>query len=185
VTSVPPNSNIPPPETSRGSDLDAPEQLLALAGQFLEPPETAGSGLYGTSDDALKAVQEAYHYWTGKLTESSFQLSLGVFAANWAVFGSVSGILSNPWAKGSLFLVLLCLAINLFTAWYMGELHRKIVEHAESNLNTWKGEFSRTTGNDPWPFTEKIENVGRWTRGLKALLPIAAGIVFLIALFCS
>lgn len=162
MTSVPPNPNIPPPETPRGS------------------------GLYDTSGGALKAVKEEYHYWTGKLTESSFQLSLGVIAANWAVFSSVEGVLGNLWAKISLFLVLLCLAINLLTAKYMGELHRKRVEHAESDLSNWEKEFSETKGKrDPWPFTKEIENVGRWTRGLKAWLPIAAGLAFVVALVCS
>lgn len=163
MTSVPPNPNIPPPDTPQDS------------------------GLYANPREALKAVKDDYHYWTGKLTESSFQLSLGVIAANWAVFSSVKGVLGNFWAKISLSLVLLCLAINLLTAKYMGELHRKRVEYAESSLDRWRKEFSETLGGQgvPWPFTEKIENLGWLTRELKAWLPILAGLFFLIALFCS
>lgn len=162
MTSVPPNPFMPPPETPRGS------------------------GLWGTPDDALKAVQEGYHYWTGKLTESSFHLSLGVIAANWAVFRSLEGVMGNPWAKISLSLVLLCLTINLLTAKYMGELHRKRAERAERDWSKWEKEFSETKNKrDPWPFTKKIEIVGRLTRELKAWLPIFAGLFFLIALFCS
>lgn len=162
MTSVPPNPFIPPPETPRGS------------------------GLYDAPGDALKAVKEEYHYWTGKLTESSFQLSLGVIAANWAVFRSVESVLGNFWAKISLLLVLLCLAINLLTAKYMGELHRDRVEYAESDLSNWEREFSETKGKrDPWPFTQEIENLGRWARRFKAWLPIAAGLAFGVALVCS
>lgn len=73
---------------------------------WLQPPEKPqGSGLYTTSSDAPKAVRDDYHYWTGKLTDSSFQLSLAVIAANWPVFSSASGILCNWWAKLSIALV--------------------------------------------------------------------------------
>lgn len=162
MTSIPPKPSIRPPETPRGS------------------------GLYATPGDALKAVKEDYDYWTGKLTESSFQLSFAVIAANWAVFSTVEDILSNPWVKWSFFFVLLCLAINLLGAKRMGELHRKRVDYAESDLSNWEKEFSKTKGKrDPWPSTKGIDNLGRLMRELKAWLPIAAGLFFLIALFCS
>lgn len=154
---------------------------------IIQPPDTPwGNSLYATSGEALKAVKDDYHYWTEKLTESSFQLSLAVIAANWAVFSKVEKILSNVWAKSSLLLVLLCLAVNLLGAKRMGELHRKRVEYAESDSGRWGKEFSDTADKrDPWPFTNEIENLGRWMRELKAWLPIAAGLAFLIALFCS
>lgn len=55
--------------------------------------------LYQNPNDALKAVREDYLYWTGKLTDTSWQLSYAIIAANWAVFGSVDKLLGNLWSK--------------------------------------------------------------------------------------
>jgi hypothetical protein len=143
-------------------------------------------GLYASPREALSAVQGDYLYWTGKLTDSSFQLSLAVIAANWAVFGSVRGILANAWARSSLFLVLLSLAAGVLGAKWMSELHRKRVEYAEQDLDRWDREHAAALARrDPWPFTRMIELLGRWTRELKTWLPLAAGIAFIVALLTS
>jgi hypothetical protein len=73
--------------------------------------EARRAALYTSSADGLKAIREDYLYWTGKLTDSSFQLSLGIVAANWAAFGSVQKILSNIWAKTSLGIVIVTLGV--------------------------------------------------------------------------
>jgi hypothetical protein len=62
--------------------------------------------LYQNPNDALKAVREDYLYWTGKLTDTSWQLSYAIIAANWAVFGSVDKLLGNLWSKLSVSLVI-------------------------------------------------------------------------------
>lgn len=139
--------------------------------------------LYSNSGEGLKAVREDYHYWTGKLTESSFQLSLAVIAANWAVFGSVQRILDSCWAKSSLFLVIVNLAFSLLGAKWMGELHRERVDYAAEDLKRWEQECAAALGRrDPWPFTKKIERLGRILREVRTWLPLVAGAAFLVAL---
>lgn len=165
----------------------------AREGNFME--ESLGAGdpsapragtLYGNAGDGLKAVREDYLYWTGRLTDTSFQLSLAVIAANWAVFGSVPQLLDSTWAKTSLSLVVLSLGLSLLGAKCMGELHRKRIDYAAEDLDRWETECSRALGRrDPWPFTARIERLGRWMRELKTWLPVAAGAAFLTALLVS
>ena len=98
------------------------------------PNQSETGHLYETPSDALKAVHEDYHYWTGKLTESSFELSVAVIGANWAVFGSLAGILDNLCAQASISTVIVGLGINLVGAKWLGEMHRERIAYAESDL---------------------------------------------------
>lgn len=142
-----------------------------------------GGALYSSSSDGLRAVREDYLYWTGRLTETSFQLSLALIAANWAVFGSVQQILGSFWAKLSLLLVVVSLGLSVVGAKWMSELHRERVDYAAENLERWEKECSAALGRrDPWPFTSKIEQVGRWMRELRLWLTVLAGVAFLVAL---
>ena len=149
-----------------------------------EPIVVLSSGsLFPTSDEALKAVREDDLYWTGKLTETSLQLSYAVIAANWAVFGSVDKLMGNRWAKISVVLVVIGLALSVAGAKWMGELHRGRIDHAETDRARWNVEFKLTAGKrDPWPFTAGIERLGRGMREAKTWLPLAAGVSFLMAL---
>jgi hypothetical protein len=139
--------------------------------------------LYATPSAALKEVRKDYLYWTGKLTETSLQLSYAILAANWAVFGSVDGILKSRWAEGSVTLVVIGLAVSVVGAKRMGELHGKRIDYAETNPPRWDIEFNETAGKrDPWPFTRQIESLGKRMREAKTWLPVAAGIAFFIGL---
>jgi hypothetical protein len=57
--------------------------------------------LYETPAAGARALVDAYQYWTGKLTDTSLQMSYAVIAANWAAFGSIDLILKNWWSKAS------------------------------------------------------------------------------------
>jgi hypothetical protein len=139
--------------------------------------------LYASSSEALKAVREDFLYWTGKLTETSFQLSFGVLASNWAVFGSVDAILRNVWSQLSIFLVLASLAKSVLGAKRMGELHLKQCAYAATDPSRWNAEFEEKAHKmDPWPFTKEIESTGRLLRNARAWLPTLAGLLFVIAL---
>jgi hypothetical protein len=143
----------------------------------------ATGSLYKTPFDALKAVREDYLYWTGKLTDTSVQLSYALIAANWAVFGSIDAILHNFWSRLSLGLVVTGLVLNAVVAMWMGEMHRKVIDSAEKDAVHWKREFERTSGKrDPFPFTNVIEWLGLLSRWAKMSLPIGGGLAFLIAL---
>jgi hypothetical protein len=146
--------------------------------------ERQASALYGSPSDGLKSVQNDFLYWTGKLTDSSFELSIALVAANWAAFGSVDKILNNTLAKMSLAVVMLCLLLALLGAKWMSELHRKRVIYASSDTKRWQQECSESLGRprDPWPFTTKIERLGRTLREIKVWLPAFGWLLFLIAL---
>lgn len=148
------------------------------------PPDTAGELLYETPASAVRAIHEGYLYWTGRLTESSFALSLAVIGANWAVFGSVDRIRSNVWSEISLSIVVFSLVVSLFGNWKMGGMLRRRIDYAEQDPGRWHKEFTETFGKrTPWPFTAAID---RWAVGLrtaKTWLPIIGGGFFLLALF--
>jgi hypothetical protein len=147
------------------------------------PPST---NLYTNATDGLKSVRDDYLYWTGKLTESSLQMSFAVIAANWAVFGSLQRVFSSCWAKTSLSLVVLCVASNLVGAKVMGELHKKRADYAAEDLERWNRAYEASIGRrDPWPFTVGIEILGRVLREIRTWLPLLGGVAFFIALFTN
>jgi len=140
--------------------------------------------LYSDAPEALKAVRDDYLYWTGKLTETSVQLSYAVLGANWAVFGSVDSILTNLWSKLSVFLIVLSLGMSVLGAKAMGEMHFGRINYAEADPARWNTEFHATAGKrDPWPFTGAIESLGSNMRAAKTWLPLIAGALFFVALF--
>jgi hypothetical protein len=144
----------------------------------------APKALYADGQDALKAVRDDYFYWTGKLTETSVQLSYAILGANWAVFGSIDKILLNFWSKLSVLLIVLSLALGVLGAKAMGEKHLDRIKYAEDDPVRWKAEFAATAGTrDPWPFTSAIESLGIAMRAAKTWLPLLAGAFFFVALF--
>lgn len=134
------------------------------------------AGLYASPEDALKKVDSEFEYWTGRLTDTSLQMCYALIGANWVIFGSVDGILKNIWAKSSLVLVLLALASSVIGAWVLSESLRKRIAYAQSNVERWKKEFEYSTGqDDAWPFTESMQNIGFYTRWMKAGFTLASG----------
>src|SRR5688500_9205365 len=89
--------------------------------------------LYADAQEALRAVRDDYLYWTGKVTETSVQLSYAVLGANWAAFGSVNEIISNVWSKFSVFAIVLSLGVSVVGAQAMGEQHLKRINYAETD----------------------------------------------------
>lgn len=136
-------------------------------------------GLYASPAEAAKEVRTDYLYWTGKLTDSSFELSVALIAANWAVFGE--RLVQNVWAKLSIFLVLLGLAISLLGAKRMSELHRVRMDYSEEAPERWRREYEAAHGQRvSWPFTDEIERLGFVLRLTKTWLPLAGGLLLLI-----
>jgi hypothetical protein len=157
--------------------MTAPESMPQTEKRIADP-------LYPTVADALKAVRDDYDYWTGKLTESSFALSLAIIAANWAAFPSVDTIRKHGWSKASIAAVVLNLVVNVLGAFVLGELHRRQVIYAEGNPARWEEEFESYGGwKNPWPFTACIEWWAAASRCCRVFLPLAGGVLFLIALY--
>lgn len=140
--------------------------------------------LYPSPADALKAVHERFNYWSAKLTDSSYTLSLAVIGANWAVFGSVDKVLHNVPSELSLLCVILGLGINLVGVKYLAEAHSEQVGVGECDHRGWEAKFLATLGKpDPFPYTEKIVKLARFLRECRVWLPLLGGIFFLVALF--
>lgn len=140
-------------------------------------PKKSDEGLYSSPAEALKKLCTEYDYWSGKLTETSLQMCYALIAGNWIVFGSINGILSNLWAKLSLLMVFLALATNIVGAWLLSEAIRGRVKYGEASKERWAEEFKEFVGTDcPWPFTDKIDDIGRFMRGIKAVFTIASGV---------
>jgi hypothetical protein len=138
-------------------------------------------GLYADPDDALKKVQDGYEYWSGRLTETSLQMCYGLIGANWLVFGSVNGILHSRWAEWSLLMVLLALGSNVIGAWTLSELLRKRVRYGESHGEKWAKEYKESTGKPvAWPFTDRIQNTGKYMRWIKATFTLASGALLIV-----
>jgi len=166
-------------------------QLVATPCQVAEAdspagPVAPGHRFYKSPDDGIEAIRKGYSYWTEKLTDTSLQLSFAVIAANWAVFGSVNAIRQNAWSEASIALVLAGLGLSVVCAWWLGELCRKQLRHALDDSVHWQSEFEVSTqvGN-PWPFTHWIQNLGLVMRVAKTVLPLLAGVLFIVALILA
>jgi hypothetical protein len=169
--------------TSASTFVTSPTQPAARAGQPATAHVQPTTGLYGSPEEAVKSLKDDYSYWTGKLTESSFALSLAVIAANWAVFGSVDKIRDNVWAELSIAFVILSLGMSLIGNGWLGHLLRRRIEYAEKNQARWQKEYQNATKSRYWPSTEKIDRLAERFRSAKIVLPVIGGAFFLIALF--
>jgi hypothetical protein len=163
---VTPSSPIQPTPAAGGQPAAQPQPQLP-------------TGLYKDPQAALQPILDGYSYWTGKLTESSFALSVAVIGASWAAFGSVDKVLTNIWAEVSIAAVILSLAVSLFGHWYLGGQLRKRIEYAEEDAARWQKEFSENTGKStPWPSTQAIDNWAKLFRFGKMFLPVLGGRAF-------
>jgi hypothetical protein len=148
-------------------------------GRISEVPKKPG--LYASPDDALKSVMGDYHYWSGKLTETSLQMCYGLIGANWLVFGSVQGILHSRWAELSLLMVLLALSTSVVGAWMLSEWLRARVRYGESHGKEWAKQFEESAGKPvPWPFTDRIQNTAKNMRWIKAIFTLAGGACLIV-----
>jgi hypothetical protein len=138
-------------------------------------------GLYAGPSEALEAVIADFQYWTGRLTETSAQMSYAVIGANWIVFGSVNAILGSIWSKLSLLAVLLGLATGVVGTWLLCEAHRRRGVYGDSDPARWATEFHKFANKrSPWPFTAFIEWTASWTRNLKAAFALLGGVFLVI-----
>jgi hypothetical protein len=140
------------------------------------PQGQAVVGLYSNPQDAVKSLKDDYFYWTGKVTESSFALSLAVIGANWAVFGSVDKLLTSLWAELSVAAVILNLVISLLGNAWLGRLLRQRIAYAEQNPKRWQAEFDKNASKStPWPSTQDIDDWAGRFRLAKIWLPAIGG----------
>lgn len=155
----------------------APKPLLDTK----QPDHDQEVGLFASAGDALRAVSDSYDYWSGNLTTSSLQMNYALIGANWIIFGSVNGILSNKWSKWSMILVFLALLTNVIGSLVLTALLRSRILEAEGDNPKWQQEFAAAQGKAThWPFTPSIDNTGTIMRSVKAGLTIASGICLIV-----
>lgn len=156
---------------------------IAEIGDFLRAEKGT---LYSDASEALKEVRKDFYYWSTKLTESSFALSLAVIGANWAVFGSLDKILGNRWSQFSIATVILALSLNSIGYKRLIDALRAQIRYAEADRGRWKKEFEQSlTVPGDWPYTAKIASVAQFHRACRMWLPLLGGLLFLIALFVA
>jgi hypothetical protein len=153
------------------------DPITRTDGGSSDPPK----GLYSSADEALKKVQETYDYWSGKLNDITMQMAFALIGANWAIFGTVNGILANMWGKLSIVAVLLAMVFNVIAALALSQMNEAQMTYAESDLPRWQREYQASTGkNVAWPFTDRINGTARLMRWIRALLIVASGICLIV-----
>jgi hypothetical protein len=161
-----------------------PAQPTPSAGQPAATPQVQPTtALYSSPEEAVRSLKDDYFYWTGKLTESSFALSLAVIGANWAVFGTVDKILTNIWAELSIAAVILSLIVSLIGSGWLGRLLRQRIKYAEKDQMRWQKQYENADKSKHWPSTKKIDSWAGTFRVAKILLPVTGGVFFLFAFF--
>jgi len=175
---------MPEDQNPGGKPTVTLEGVPATPNKSVTQSTSVSTGLYAEPKDALAAVRNDYHYWTGKLTEASFHLSLSIIAANWAVFGNKDSVPKSSWSRVSIAAALISLGVSLIAAKKMGEMLGQRIEYAEADTERWRAEFEATSNTeDPWPYTKPINCYARFFRECKIWLPLGAGILFLLALY--
>jgi hypothetical protein len=141
-------------------------------------------GLFENPTAASADVREYYKGWTSRLTDRSFELSMALIAANWAVFGSLNQLMQNAYARASVAVVIGGLLLGLVGSWCMGEMLREQINYAESNAARWADEWEKTKGRkNPWPYTKDIDRLGSLLRIVRTFIPIVGGVLFFVGLF--
>jgi hypothetical protein len=131
---------------------------------------------YSSAAEGLKALEDSYNYWTGKITDLAFQSSLALIAADWAL---ISGLHPSRCARGflivSTIVALASLLVGLWGARQMAHLHRERFQFAESHRAAWQKEWEQSeTTESKWPYTQEIEDSGaRWATAKFGLLVLA------------
>ena len=140
-----------------------------------------GVGVYESSEDALKELQDAFNYWSGQVTTTSVQMCYAVIGANWVVFGSVGNILASRWAIASLITVLLALTLNMVSSLGFAEWMRCRFDWADRNRRKWDEQFNEEKKkHSTWPYSDAIEKLGIAMRYARVLVPLASGVLLII-----
>ena len=135
-----------------------------------------------TIKEYKKELTDAYNDWSTGLGKYSVQAAYAIIAANWAVHTKPNTILSNKFATWSIGICVAFITINIFMVWRITEKHYKRLLDAEEDKDGWEKEY-QNRANTKFPYTQEIEYWSKFLRQIKALAPIAAGILFVFSLF--
>ena len=145
---------------------------------------TVKSRRFSNAGDAAAELITGFNDWSANISLYGMHMAYAVIAANWAVYGNAQTILSNPWAKYSVAIVILFLGLNLFCTWLMTNSYAERCDYADDDKNRWANEFKNEDAkSSAWPYSKYIENLGDFIRFIKVWVPIVGGIVFILGLF--
>jgi hypothetical protein len=135
---------------------------------------------------ARKRVHERYKAYGERVDAFSIQFCYALIAANWALFESTKGILSNPYATWSLVLVLFTLGATLLTNTLITAALARRVDGAYKNEAKWNQEYedAKRTHDIVWPYTRFILWGADLVRWGKTVLPLVAGVLLLLGIIC-
>lgn len=152
----------------------------------IKTPSPDGESLnqrrYVTAAEGQRQLESEYIYWTGKITDHSFQASIALIAANWAVHsGANSSVISNGWAVASIVVALLAILTSLGGALWMARLHYDIFYEAERDKTRWQKRWEASERiESEWPYSDCIKTSGKWLARCKVWLPLSSGLLFVI-----
>lgn len=142
--------------------------------------------IYPSPNAGLRELASCYNHWTGKITESSFQVCVALMAANWAVHQSRDNLLDSFFPKLSVLTVMLAIAANLVASFVMASLHKSRFDAAQANPVDWrKGWASAESTPSKWPFDDEIVLWGRIFLHMRFWLPLLGGVFFVLGVICS
>lgn len=146
--------------------------------------ESADELVYATPADGMRKLADCYDYWTEKVGNLSFQISIALIGANWAVFSN--NVSDNILSIISIFLALGVLVASMVYAGKLANLHHQAFYSAQRDRRKWKDAWERSESFDSqWPFNETIVQAGRTFQNLRIWLSISSGISLVAAVLCS
>lgn len=133
-------------------------------------------------ESGKEKLRDCYNDWSEAVAKYSIQAAYAIIAANWAVHGRVNVFIGNIWATWSIALCIVLISFNIVVVWWMAELSRKRWYKAEKQQEWWKEEFQKRN-KTKWPYSWGIETLALIHRFAKMILPLIAGLFFLVSLF--
>ena len=137
---------------------------------------------FASAGDAARELHVHCSDWSVGLGKYGLQIAFALMAANWALYGSQKGILSNPLAKASMAVGFVYLALFLMLAASMFIQLRLRHRYADADKARWTQEFEAAAGKEsPWPYTQAVELTGNSMHVLHFVGPLIMGYLLLLS----
>ncbi|MCB4792752.1 MAG: hypothetical protein LHV68_12830 [Elusimicrobia bacterium] len=134
--------------------------------------------------EAAKEIFDGFNSWSQGISSYSIQTIFAIIAANWAVYKETSDIISNENAKWSVLISIGFLGLNLLLTGAMTLLYNKRINYIDGDKDRWAKEFEAAEKlSSPWPYNNCINNLGLFIHIIKIVMPITAGILFILSVY--
>lgn len=154
------------------------------ASQPVVPTASADARRFSKAGEGTKDLVEGYNAWTSGLAKHALQVGFALIGANWALYGTQAGILSNGWATASLFVAIGYLVLQLVLMQLMCMLHKRQHDYAEHDRDRWANEYDAAANTkSDWPFTRSIIRLGKVMTWLNVCAPVLSGALLFASVF--